>query len=111
MNVSGNRRQPLGQHPFPRAHLQHDIAGLQLRVAHDGVEQIRIGEEGLALLEEDVVPAFYERDAHGIPRRWITIVNEAIRTVAQRFSARRMVKDYVERMYAPALARKIEVGR
>jgi len=63
------------------------------------------------LLEEDVVPAFYERDAHGIPRRWITVVKEAIRTVAPRFSARRMVKDYVERMYAPALARKIEVGR
>src|SRR5580765_948116 len=63
------------------------------------------------LLEEDVVPAFYERDAHGIPRRWITVVKEAIRTVAPRFSARRMVKEYVERMYAPALERQIEVGR
>jgi glycogen phosphorylase len=63
------------------------------------------------LLEEDVVPAFYERDAHGIPRRWIAVVKEAIRSVAPRFSARRMVKEYVERMYAPALARKIEVGR
>jgi starch phosphorylase len=63
------------------------------------------------LLEEDVVPAFYDRDANGIPHRWITIVKESIRSVAPRFSARRMVKEYVERMYAPALGRKIEVGR
>ena len=60
------------------------------------------------LLEEEVVPAFYDRDGHGIPRRWLRIIKEAIRTVAPRFSARRMVKDYVERMYAPALQRKVE---
>jgi starch phosphorylase len=60
------------------------------------------------LLEEEVVPAFYDRDRQGIPRRWLRIIKEAIRTVAPRFSARRMVKDYVERMYAPALQRKVE---
>jgi starch phosphorylase len=58
------------------------------------------------LLEEEVVPAFYDRDAADIPHRWITVVKEAIRTVAPRFSARRMVKEYVERMYAPALQKK-----
>jgi glucan phosphorylase len=36
-------------------------------------------------------------------------VKEAIRSVAPRFSARRMVKEYVERMYAPALSGKMEV--
>ena len=36
----------------------------------------------------------------GIPQRWLQIVKEAIRTVAPQFSARRMVKEYVERMYA-----------
>ena len=56
------------------------------------------------LLEEDVVPAFYDRDASSVPGRWIALVKEAIRTVAPRFSARRMVKEYVDRMYAPALA-------
>jgi starch phosphorylase len=63
------------------------------------------------LLEEEIVPAFYERDANGVPRRWLATVKEAIRTVAPRFSARRMVKEYVERMYAPALERNVEVGR
>jgi glycogen phosphorylase len=60
------------------------------------------------LLEEEVVPAYYERDAAGVPHRWMAIVKQAIRTVAPRFSARRMVKEYVQRMYAPAIERNAE---
>jgi starch phosphorylase len=58
------------------------------------------------LLEEQVVPAFYERDAGNVPRRWIAMVKEAIRSVAPRFSARRMVKEYVQQRYVPALDRR-----
>ena len=58
------------------------------------------------LLEEEVVPAYYDRDSSAVPRRFIATVKEAIRTVAPRFSAKRMVKEYVERMYAPALERR-----
>jgi len=53
------------------------------------------------LLEEEVVPAYYDRDANDVPRRWLAVVKDAIRTVAPRFCARRMVKEYAERMYAP----------
>jgi starch phosphorylase len=60
------------------------------------------------LLEEEVVPAYYERDAAGVPHRWMAIVKQAVRTVAPRFAARRMVKEYVERMYAPAIGRRVE---
>jgi starch phosphorylase len=56
------------------------------------------------LLEEEVVPAYYDRDASGMPHRWLAVVKESIRTVGPRFCARRMVKEYAERMYAPALA-------
>ncbi len=63
------------------------------------------------LLEEEVVPAFYDRDESGVPRRWLRTVKEAIRSVTPRFSARRMVKEYVERMYVPALEQKLEVRR
>ncbi len=59
------------------------------------------------LLEEEVVPAFYDRDESQVPRRWIATVKQAIITVAPRFSARRMVKEYTERMYAPALERRL----
>jgi starch phosphorylase len=57
------------------------------------------------LLEEQLVPAFYERDARGVPRAWLQVVKESMRTVLPRFSARRMVKDYVRDVYVPAISR------
>ena len=54
------------------------------------------------LLEEEVVPTFYDRNARGIPVRWVTMIKQAIATVTPRFSARRMLKEYVTRAYAPA---------
>jgi glycogen phosphorylase len=56
------------------------------------------------LLETEVVPTFYDRDAAGTPRAWLRVVRESIRTVMPRFSARRMVKQYVESMYGSALS-------
>jgi starch phosphorylase len=58
------------------------------------------------LLEEQIVPAFYERDEQDVPRRWVGLIKEAIRTVAPRFCTRRMVKEYVEKMYEPAMGLK-----
>lgn len=54
------------------------------------------------LIESEVVPRFYERDATGIPTGWLRMVRRAIQTAAPRFSARRMAKEYVERLYLPA---------
>ena len=59
------------------------------------------------LLEQEVVPAFYDRDAAGTPHRWLAVVKESIRTVAPRFSARRMVKEYTSRLYATALDKRV----
>ena len=60
------------------------------------------------LLENDVVPAFYDRGhrSRGLPRRWISIVREAMRSNVPRFSTRRMVKQYVMEMYGPAAQAK-----
>ena len=58
------------------------------------------------LIEREIVPTFYDRDPSGIPRRWLAIVREAIRTVTPRFSARRMVKEYAEEMYGPAMQKQ-----
>jgi glycogen phosphorylase len=54
------------------------------------------------LLEDQIVPTFYDRDRSGIPTRWLAIVKEAIRSVGPQFSARRMLKEYAERLYVPA---------
>jgi starch phosphorylase len=51
------------------------------------------------LLEHEVIPLFYERDADGIPQGWCNRVKEALVTLAPQFSATRMVNDYVERIY------------
>ncbi len=54
------------------------------------------------LLEHDIVPLYYDRDRDGIPRGWLQIVKDAVRTVAPRFCTRRMVKEYMDLLYAPA---------
>ena len=58
------------------------------------------------LLEQQLVPTFYDRDPQGIPRRWLQVVKQSIRTVLPRFSTRRMVKEYVRTMYQPALGQQ-----
>lgn len=58
------------------------------------------------ILESEVVPLYYQRDADGVPRGWTRVVKEAICSIAPTFSARRMVKEYVERFYMPALQNK-----
>jgi starch phosphorylase len=68
----------------------------------DGAIDAADAEALYQLLEREVVPAFYDRGRDNIPHRWLQVVKQAIRSVAPRFSARRMVKEYVERMYAPA---------
>jgi starch phosphorylase len=58
------------------------------------------------LLEEKVIPLYYERSDHGIPHEFVQVMKNAIKTVAPRFSTRRMAKEYVSRFYAPALGLK-----
>jgi len=54
------------------------------------------------LLEQQVVPAFYDRNSEGVPARWLQVVRESMRASIPRFSTRRMLKQYVTEMYAPA---------
>ncbi len=63
--------------------------------ARDAVEVLRV-------LRDEVVPLFYERDADGLPQRWIGRMTNSIATLAARFSAHRMVVDYVNRSYLVA---------
>ena len=50
-------------------------------------------------LENEVIPAFYERDDDGLPSEWIAMMREAMTGLPAPFSAKRMVTDYVEEMY------------
>lgn len=57
------------------------------------------------LLENEVAPAYYDRDANGVSARWVTLAKNAIATVAPQFSTQRMLKEYVNRLYLPVSAK------
>jgi starch phosphorylase len=56
------------------------------------------------LLEREVVPAFYARDARGIPGAWLARMRESMARLTPVFSADRTVREYTERYYLPAAA-------
>lgn len=56
----------------------------------------------LDLLEQQVIPEFYDRDEHGLPFRWLNRIRTSMLQLTARFSSDRMVKDYVEQAYEPA---------
>jgi starch phosphorylase len=66
------------------------------------VHDQRDGDSLMDTLEGEVLPLYYNRDRDGLPRAWIARMKRAIRTMGWRFSADRMVKDYVLKMYIPA---------
>ncbi len=70
--------------------------------ANQDIQDERDFEALLTLLEETIVPMYYERDAQGVPRHWMQLVKRSIRTLAWRFNADRMVMDYVRNCYLPA---------
>ena len=53
------------------------------------------------LLEEDVLPAFYERDDDGLPQAWLAKVRASVAALAPEFSAERMLADYGRKVYGP----------
>ena len=57
----------------------------------------------LSLLEDEIVPLFYERDASGLPKRWLARCRRSLASIPAHFSTHRMVGEYVERAYLPAL--------
>ncbi len=61
------------------------------------------------LLERDIAPAFYQRDADGLPREWIRRMKKAISTLVPVFNTNRMVEEYLNRCYLPAHLREAKL--
>jgi glycogen phosphorylase len=75
-----------------------DQAETKFQDQHDAEQLYRI-------LEQEAVPLYYQRDRDGIPRGWLHMVKECIRTIAPQFCTTRMVKDYVGMLYEAATQR------
>jgi starch phosphorylase len=57
-----------------------------------------------SLLEQEVIPEFYQRDQNGIPTAWVKRIRESMARLTPRFSANRAVREYTDRYYIPAAA-------
>jgi starch phosphorylase len=84
--------------------------------AYDGTNGFAIGETGdldesqsaderdaeslYRVLEEQVVPLYYDCDADGVPHKWIAMMKRSIQTLAPAFNSDRMVQEYAERIYS-----------
>ncbi len=54
------------------------------------------------LIEREVAPLYYARDAAGIPTEWLARVRHTLATLGPKVQATRMVRDYTEKEYVPA---------
>lgn len=62
------------------------------------------------VLENEIVPLYYERDESNIPYGWLRRVKESICSIGPTFSTRRMLKEYTTEMYVPAALRALEAA-
>jgi starch phosphorylase len=63
----------------------------------------RDAEELYRLLEQEVVPLYYDRDERGIPVGWVDRMRNALRVAVGHFTAYRMLREYTERYYVPSM--------
>ncbi|HOJ12723.1 MAG TPA: alpha-glucan family phosphorylase [Clostridiales bacterium] len=58
-----------------------------------------------SILESQIIPLYFRRDANGIPTGWTRLMKESIKSLAYRFSTHRTVQDYTNKMYIPSITR------
>lgn len=71
--------------------------------AGDSAERDKLEADSMYdLIEHQIAPRFYDRDAAGVPTRWVQSIRHTLATLSPELSAGRMVREYVERLYVPA---------
>jgi starch phosphorylase len=78
-----------------------EIDGSALDGEDDAAQDARHAHALYDLLEHEVIPLFHDRDGDGIPRKWLAMVRDSLKTNGPRFSAARMVGEYAESIYPP----------
>jgi starch phosphorylase len=61
------------------------------------------------LLEEELIPSYYEREQTGVPTRWTNVMRRSMESAIWRFSTTRMLQEYTERLYLPAAGVELPV--
>ena len=68
----------------------------------DGAQDWADAMDLYRLLETEIVTRYYDRDANGLPKRWVDMMRRSMATTLWRFSTTRMLQEYAERLYLPA---------
>jgi glycogen phosphorylase len=68
----------------------------------DGAQDWADAQDLYRILEEEIVPRYYDRDERGLPSVWVDLMRRSMASSLWRFSTTRMLHDYVEKMYLPA---------
>jgi len=66
----------------------------------DAVSDARDANSLYSILENEIIPMFYNKEESGLPGEWIRRMKNALATLTPQFSSDRMVKDYIEKVYA-----------
>jgi starch phosphorylase len=69
----------------------------------EGAQDWADAQDLYRLLEDEILPMYYERDADGLPRQWLDLMKESIASTIWQFSTTRMLEEYVEQLYLPAV--------
>ena len=84
--------------------------GINGWVISDGIEMENADEQSMLdsenlydILENEIVPLYYNRDKKNIPNEWIKVTKKSIYDSISLFSSKRMLKEYVMKMYRPTI--------
>lgn len=80
-------------------------------VEHDARAENPDGDDAekiYRLLEEQIIPLYYQVSEKGIPLEWVRLMKETVKSAASGFSARRMVKQYIEKFYSSSIKHALE---
>jgi len=77
----------------------------------EGAQDWADAQDLYRILEEEVVPRFYERDANDVPRTWVETMRRSVTSTIWRFSTTRMLEQYARDLYLPAAGVETKVAR
>jgi starch phosphorylase len=76
-----------------------------------GIQDAQDAESLYKTLENEIIPLYYDRDQRDISHEWVARIKNSLKTNIPRFSTRRMLKEYVKRLYVKALPAPSPTGR
>lgn len=62
------------------------------------------------LLEHEIAPLFHDRSSDGVPRDWVQVMKNSMKTVNAEFNTNRMVEEYAQRFYTPCLENSLKLA-